>query len=398
MDVIAVTPPYAAPVPGPPLAFAAPDLDESDHAAVARVLDSGWLTTGEECLQLEEELAAATGAAHVIAVSSCTAALEIGLAFLQLPAGARVGVPDWTFVSTALAAHRAGAVPVLLDVDPDTLNVSSGALAAALDGGGLDAVVPVHFGGVPVAAEVRRLAASAGLPVLEDAAHALGASDERGPINGTDVLGACYSFYATKNLSCGEGGAIATFDTELADFARSWRLHGLSRDAWARYRPGAKAGAALYDLVGPGLKANLPDLLAALARSQLARFDKMQARRRTLVRHYRSLLAEVPGVRSIPTEMVEGSADHLMAVLLPEGSERSEVVRSMAAAGVPTSVHFQPLHAFTWMAANAVDGPGGLPVSSALAGRALSLPLHTSLTEADVERVVGALRAAPGLA
>jgi len=300
-------------------------------------------------------------------------------------------------VSTALAAHRAGAVPVLLDVDPDTLNVASDAIAAAIDRGGLDAVVPVHFGGVPVSADVRRLCATAGLPVLEDAAHALGATDERGPVNGTDILGACYSFYATKNLSCGEGGAIATFDPELADFARAWRLHGLSRDAWARYRPDAKPGAALYELVGPGLKANLPDLLAALARSQLARFDKMQARRRTLVLHYRALLGALGAVRCVPADLVEGSADHLMVVLLPEGVDRTEVVRAMAAEGVPTSVHFQPLHGFTWMASHAEPGPAGLDVASALAPRALSLPLHTSLTEADVERVVASLRSAPGL-
>ena len=383
-------------MPSPPLAFAAPDLDESDHAAVARVLDSGWLTTGEECLRLEHELATAVGAPEVVAVSSCTAALEIGLAFLQLAPGARVGVPDWTFVSTALAAHRAGAVPVLLDVDPDTLNVAPEAVAAAL-AEGLDAVVPVHFGGLPVDSTVRRLCAEAEVPVLEDAAHALGASDDRGPVNGTEVVAACYSFYATKNLSCGEGGAIATFNGELGDFARSWRLHGLSRDAWARYRPGAKPGSSLYELVGPGLKANLPDLLAALARSQLARFDTMQSRRRALVEHYRSQLAEVAGARCVPTELALGSADHLMVVLLPDGVDRGEVVQAMAAAGVPTSVHFQPLHGFAWIASHAEPGPAGLEVSAALAGRVLSLPLHTSLSEADVDRVVAALRAAPGM-
>jgi dTDP-4-amino-4,6-dideoxygalactose transaminase len=250
---------------------------------------------------------------------------------------------------------------------------------------------------VPVDAEVRRLCAEAGVPVLEDAAHALGATDERGPVNGRDVLGACYSFYATKNLSCGEGGAIATFDPALADFARSWRLHGLSRDAWARYRPGARPGASLYELVGPGLKANLPDLLAALARSQLARFDKMQARRRTLVERYRARLAEVPDLRCVPAQLVEGGADHLMAVVLPDGVDRAEVVGSLAAAGVPTSVHFQPLHGFSWVAAHCPPGPAGLDVATELAPRALSLPLHTSLAEADVDRVVDALRAAPGL-
>ena len=378
------------------MAFAVPDLDASDHEAVDRVLRSRWLTTGEECLRLEEELSAAVGAPHVVAVSSCTAALEICLSWLDLPPGAKVGVPDWTFVSTALAAHRAGLQVVLLDADPATLNVSPAAVAAALEDG-LDALVPVHFGGVAVAPEVRALAAAAGVPVVEDAAHALGASDERGPVNGRDVAGACYSFYATKNLSCGEGGAIATFEPALADFARSWRLHGLSKDAWARYRPGAPAAASLYELVGPGLKANLPDLLAALARSQLARFPAMQATRRRLVTAYRSALVALP-VQCVPEKLDEASADHLMVVLLPEGIDRGTVVRAMAAEGVATSVHFQPLSGFGWVAEHAIPGPAGLDVTTALAPRALSLPLHTSLTVGDVERVVATLGAAIGAA
>ena len=388
-----MTPPTPAMVTPRPILFAAPDLEAADHAAVGRVLDSGWLTTGEECLRLEEELAHEVGAPHVVAVSSCTAALEIGLAFLDLPPGSKVGIPDWTFVSTALAAHRAGAVPVLLDVDPDTLNVAPASVAAAI-ADGLAALVPVHFGGVPVSPEVRRLCAEAGVPVLEDAAHALGATDDRGPVNGRDVLGACYSFYATKNLSCGEGGALATFDDDLADFARAWRLHGLSRDAWSRYRPDAKPGASMYELVGPGLKANLPDLLAALARSQLARFDRMQARRRVLVNRYRDLLAGIEGVRCVPGDLVDGSADHLMVVVLPEDVDRPTVVAAMTAEGVPTSVHFQPLHGFTWIAEHALTGPAGLEVAAATAGRVLSLPLHTSLDETDVERVTTALRVA----
>jgi dTDP-4-amino-4,6-dideoxygalactose transaminase len=378
----------------PPVAFAVPDVDATDHEAVERVLRSRWLTTGEECLRLEEELAAYVGTPHVVAVSSCTTALEIALTWLDLPAGARVGVPDWTFVSTALAAHRAGLDVVLLDSDPDTLNVSPAAVEAAL-AEGLDALVPVHFGGVAVAPEVRALAAAAGVPVIEDAAHALGTRDERGLVNGRDVAAACYSFYATKNLSCGEGGAIATFDQGLADFSRSWRLHGLSKDAWARYRPGAPVGASLYELVGPGLKANLPDLLAALARSQLARFPAMQAVRRRLVAAYREALAPLP-VQCVPGKLDETGADHLMVVVLPEGVDRGEVVRAMAAAGVATSVHFQPLHGFTWVAEHAHRGPAGLEVTTALAPRVLSLPLHTSLSETDVERVVSTLGAALG--
>lgn len=374
----------------PPLAFAAPDLHPSDRAALDRVLESKWLTTGIECQKLEDELCGELGAPFVVAVSSCTAALEIALAFLDLPAGGRIGVPTWTFVSTALAAHRSGGRVVLLDVDPETLNVDPDAVAAAVTDG-LGALMPVHFGGVPVSPEIRAYCASEGVPIIEDAAHAFGARDDRGPINGKDVVAACYSFYATKNLSCGEGGALATFDERVASFARSFRLHGLSKDAWRRYLPDAKPEAALYDLVGPGIKANLPDLLAALARSQLARFASMQRSRRALVRRYRELLSELDGIRIVPGSLVEAGADHLMVVVLPAATDRSELVQRLAANGIPTSVHFQPLHLFDWMAKNAEVGRGGLGVAQKMAGRVLSLPLHTGLSFEDVERVVTGL-------
>lgn len=373
-----------------PLSFAEPDIQPSDRAAVDRVLDSKWLTTGVECQRFEEELCHEVGAPSVVAVSSCTAALEIALAFLDLPPGSRIGVPTWTFVSTALAAHRSGGRVVLLDVDPDTLNVDPGSVADAM-ADGLAAVMPVHFGGVPISSHIRSYCASKGLPVIEDAAHAFGASDDRGPINGKDVLAACYSFYATKNLSCGEGGALATFDQNLASFARSFRLHGLSKDAWRRYLPEAKPEAALYDLVGPGIKANMSDLLAALARSQLARFASMQTWRRALVERYRARLIELDDIGIVPGRLVESGADHLMVVVLPAEADRPSVVRRLAVLGIPTSVHFQPLHRFEWMAKNAEVGRGGVEVAEKMAGRVLSLPLHTGLSLEDVDRVVTAL-------
>ena len=198
-----------APATPIPLAFATPDVTEDDIAAVTKVLRSGWLTTGEESHALEAELAAYLGAAHVVAVSSCTAALEIALRCLDLQPGARVGVPAWTFVATATAAVHTGAQPVILDVEQDTLNLSAVALEAALEAG-LDAVVPVHFGGVPVDRTIHDLCAAYGVPVVEDAAHALGARDERGMLRGAGSVAACLSFYATKNLTCGEGGALVT--------------------------------------------------------------------------------------------------------------------------------------------------------------------------------------------
>lgn len=370
-----------------PIPFAPPHIIEDDVEAVASVLRSGWLSTGPECAQLEASLAERIGAPHVVAVSSCTTALQIAVRSLHLPAGSRVGVPTWTFVASASSIVHAGCVPVLLDIDEDTLNVSAAAVEAAITEG-LDALMIVHFAGRPVDAEVLRLAAAAGIPVIEDAAHALGAADDRGPISGVGTVGACFSFYATKNLTSAEGGALATHDDELAHYARSQRLHGLSNDAWGRYRIGATPE---YDVVEPGLKANLPDVLAALAHSQLLRFDAMQARRREVVVRYRSALEELDACRIVPATPDDRSADHLFVILLPDGVERADVVAAMAAAGIGTSVHFRPVHTFSWFRDHAPLGPTGVGTADRLAKRALSLPLHAGLTDAEADRVLEAL-------
>lgn len=372
------------------ISFSRPDFDEADVEAVLRVLRSGWLTTGSECAELERELGSYLGAGQVVAMSSCTAALETAVASLRLPAGARVAVPTWTFVSTALASAREGATPVLVDVDPVSLNLSAEALAAAIDDG-IDAVVAVHFGGTPLVKEIHQLCADAGVPLVEDAAHALGADDHRGRVAGQGSVAACFSFYATKNLSCGEGGALVTDDGERADFARAYRLHGLSVDAWNRYQVGGPAG---YELLEPGIKANLPDLLAGLARSQLRRFDGMQARRRTIVERYRSCLGVDSRLSFVPAQLDPGGADHLMVVVLPESADRSTVVASLTAEGIGSSVHFRPLHTYEWFRHNAIVGPAGTANADALAKRVLSLPLHPALTDEDVDRVCRSLRTA----
>jgi dTDP-4-amino-4,6-dideoxygalactose transaminase len=374
----------------PAIPFSKPAITQRDTEAVVDVLHSGWLTTGRECVALERELESYLDISHVVAMSSCTAALETGVAFLGLGTGARIAVPTWTFVSTALSAVRDGATPVLVDIDPDTLNVDPDALAAAI-GAGVDAVMLVHFGGVPVDKEIHDFCASVGLPVIEDAAHALGASDHRGRLGGHGSVGACFSFYATKNLTCGEGGALATDNHDVAAFARSYRLHGLSTDTWSRERADDSPG---YDLLRPGIKANLPDLLAALARSQLGRFDEMQARRRTIVNRYRSRLGQDDGITIVPPELAPGGADHLMVVVLPEEVDRRAVAKSMAADDIGTSVHFRPLHRFEWFARNAVVGPAGTRTADRLARRVLSLPLHPGMADDDVDRVCQSLQAA----
>jgi dTDP-4-amino-4,6-dideoxygalactose transaminase len=382
---------------GNEIRFSAPDVGDDEVAAATRALLSGWITTGEECLALEAELAEYLQVEHVVAVSSCTAALEIAAAHLDLPRGARIGVPTWTFVSTALAPYHRGLRPVPLDIELDTFNLSPDALRAALDAPeGLDAVIGVHFAGTPMSEEIHQICRTAGVPLIEDAAHALGAADRRGRIAGQGTAGACFSFYATKNLTSAEGGALATDDPDLAAFAQSFRLHGLSRDAWARYTPGARTGS--YDIVGDGLKANLPDVLAAIARAQLGRFDELQARRAEMAETYRRLLGGIPDLAVVPAAACEGSAHHLMVVVLPDHADRDTVQKEMSSESIGTSIHFRPLHTFGWFAEQGLDsGPGGTPNADRVAGRALSLPFHTRLTDQDIERVCSTLHDALGV-
>lgn len=371
-----------------PIAFAKPEITPDDIAAVTRVLESGWLTTGKEAKALETELATYLGVDHVVTCSSCTTAEEICLAFLDLPAGARVGVPTWTFVSTALAAERLGLVPVLIDVDRDTLNLCPLALEKTI-AEGLDAVVGVHYGGVALPAAIHEMCRDAGIAFVEDAAHALGSKDHRGYIAGQGTAGACYSFYATKNLSTGEGGAVATDNPELADFAVKYRLHGMSSDAVDRY---SKPGAHSYDVTLPGLKANFPDILAALGRSQLARFDASQRYRRELVTAYRTQL-QGSDMRILPGEQVADSADHLFVLDMLSPERRDRVIAGLTENEIASSVHFRPLHTFTWFSGRDVPhGPGGLPVATELDGQVMSLPLHVNLTMADIERVTSVVR------
>lgn len=362
--------------------FAEPSLGLDDVDAVTRVLRSGWLTTGEETVMFESELAAAFGAEHAVAVSSCTAALEICLAYLRLDPGTLVAVPDWTFAATGLAVHRVGCVPLLIDVEPGTLNMSPASLRAALDEHAVGAVIPVHFAGALADPGIYELCVERRVPIVGDAAHAAGAHGSHGPLTALPSVAECLSFYATKNLTSGEGGAILTDDGECADFARSYRLHGLSKSAWGRYRTG---NLASYDLLHPGIKANMPDLLAAIGRTQLAQFPSLQDRRDGLVARYLEHLNDIPGVRPLPTLGAEGNAHHLLVVQTMGDRGVDEVRAGLASAGVGSSVHFPPLSSYTWFKENARTGPTGTATATRSAGSTLSLPLYPAMTDEDVD-------------
>jgi dTDP-4-amino-4,6-dideoxygalactose transaminase len=359
--------------------FAVTEVTPEAREAAARVLASGWVTTGPEVQAFEREFAAWLGAGHAVAVSSCTAAIELALRGLGLPPGSKVLTPVLTFCGAVHAITHAGHRPVFADVDPGTLMPGTAETAAAA--------------GAP--APVAELAAAAGLPlrrVVEDAAHALGTWVGEEAV-GTLSRATCFSFYATKNLPVGEGGMVTTADAGLAEWLRGARLHGMSRDAWRRYLPGS---GWRYSVEVDGLKANLTDLQAAIGRAQLRRLAGWQERRRELAERYDKHLAELPGVAAPwrPGPHQGRHAWHLYVLRVgpayPLG--RDALVDELARRGIDCSVHFIPLHHQPWFRRAWAEALwAGFPGADAASGQVVSLPLYPCLADGDVDRVCEAI-------
>lgn len=371
--------------------FSRPVMAEGTSGAVERVLRSGWVTTGPECAAFEDEFAAYVGSRHAATVSSCTAAIELSLRALHLPAGAAILVPAITFCGAVEAVVHAGLTPVLCDVDPVSGEVTPETCArAAHEAGGVQGMVVLHFAGYP--APVAELAAAAGVPlsaIVEDAAHALGTWVGDRQV-GSISRATCYSFYATKNLPIGEGGMITTDDPELDSWVRSARMHGMSKDAWRRYQPG---GSWRYSVREAGLKANLSDIHAAIGRVQLRNLDAWQRRREEIAARYAHGLAGVSGLE-IPSAPARGRhAWHLYVVRVkPDyGVSRDVLAEQLADRGIGTSVHFIPLHHMPRYREVAHLSPRGLPGADAVFQEILSLPMHQGLTDGEVDHVVGTI-------
>jgi dTDP-4-amino-4,6-dideoxygalactose transaminase len=365
-------------------------VDEAKDA-VARVLASGWLTSGPEVIEFERDVAEKLAAPFAVAVSSCTAALEISLRALNLPPGSKVLCPTITFASVAHAIIHAGYMPVLIDANPYTLMPDAVTTAAAARAaGGADAMIVLHFAGQP--APVLELAEAAELPithVIEDAAHAFGTWVGDRPV-GALSRAACFSFYATKNLPIGEGGMITTADEYLAEFARRCRLNGMSRDAWKRYAPGSRWR---YEISQAGLKANMTDVQAAIGRAQLSSFDSWQARRAEIARRYDDNLSQIGGL-ALPARPARGThAWHLYVVrVTPDfGLTRDEFIAELSDRGIDCSVHFIPLHLQPYFQKVLGKDIPPLPNADAAFDEIVSLPLYPSLTDDDVDRVCDAV-------
>lgn len=370
--------------------FSVPDIGEEEIAAVVEALRSGWLSTGPQTLAFEQEFAESFGCEAAIAVSSATAGLHLGLNVSSVGPGDEVLVPTLTFTSTAATVFHVGATPRLVDVEPDTLNISVDD-AARKCGPRTKAIVPVHFAGHPCQMDaILKLAAERKLLVMEDAAHAP-AAFYRGRRIGTISPLTVFSFYATKNLTTGEGGMITTQDRDLAERLRTRRLHGMTKDSWKRY---TADGSWRYDVSYPGFKYNMTDAAAAMGRVQLRRLAAMQASRYRLAQRYRECLQDVEAVELPVCRPDVVHAWHLFVVRVrPEMLTigRDEVIRLLNAAGIGTSVHFIPLHEHSYYRSALGTDPAELPHASQAAARIISLPLFSRMEIADVDHVAGVL-------
>ncbi|MEO6463419.1 MAG: DegT/DnrJ/EryC1/StrS family aminotransferase, partial [Candidatus Eisenbacteria bacterium] len=386
------TPAAPEPVAAPPwLPFAVPSIGEEEIAAVVRCLRSGWLTTGPVVAEFESAFADYVGAKHALAVNSCTSALHLALEAVGVGPGDEVITSPMTFTATAAVIEHLGARPVLADCDPRTLNVDPAEVAAQVTAR-TKAVLPVHFAGQACDMDaLQAIADEHGLALVEDAAHAL-PTRHAGRLVGTIGDVTAFSFYVTKTITTGEGGMITTERDDLADRMRVMRLHGMNKDAWKRY---AKGGSWSYDIVAPGFKYNLPDLLAAVGIPQLARSDQFRARRAAIARAFDLGLAGVPGVRTPVVADPDGHAWHLYVIRIVAGEltiDRDAFIRELTERGIGVSVHFIPLHHHSYYRDRYGYAPADLPVANEAFGQILSLPIYPKMDDADVARVVQAVR------
>jgi dTDP-4-amino-4,6-dideoxygalactose transaminase len=351
---------------------------------------SGWLTTGAQVHELERKIAGLVGARHAVAVNSCTAALHLALVAAGIKAGDEVITSPYTFAATGETILYLGARPVLADIDPRTLNIDPRAVERAITRR-TRAIVPVHIAGLPCDMRaLNGLAKKRGLWLIDDAAHALGSKV------GTKCVGAlsdiaCFSFYATKNLTTGEGGMVTLDDRRLAARVRRLSLHGLSHDAWKRY---SRAGSWRYDVVEVGYKYNMTDVAAAIGLGQFEKFGEMQRRRKRLAAYYDRTLATLDSFDLPARTPGTTHAWHLYILRLRAGVlrvGRDELIEHLRQRGIGTSVHFQPLHLFSYYRRNFAYRPGHFPHTERESARALSLPLYPGLRPRQAARVVQAL-------
>ena len=373
------------------LPFCRPSISEEDIAAIGDVLRSGWITTGPRVTELEQMIADRTGAKEAIAATSGTALMHLTLQAMGIGPGDEVIGPSMTWVSTPNMVEMRGARNVFVDVDRNTLLASADAIEAAITPR-TRLVIPVHYAGAPVDIDaIRALCAKRGVPILEDAAHAIGTQYKGREIGGGDP--AIFSLHPIKNITSGEGGVMTTNDTDLANRVRRLRFHGLAVDANDRRQQGRSPQAEVQE---PGYKQNMADMNAVLAVRQMPRLDWFIERREAITQLYRSRLAEVDGILPMtdPT-WSHRHARHLFVVRVDEkicGMDRNTFMDGLKARNIGTGIHFLASHGQKWYRENRPEWMGKLPNTEWNSARICTIPCFPDMTDADANDVIDAIK------
>ena len=384
------------------LPFSPPLLGEEEIEEVIDTLRSDWITTGPKVKRFEQEFASFVGARDALAVSSCTAALHLALLALGIGPGDGVVTTTLTFCSGVHVIEHVGARPILVDVEPDTLNLDVQQIRRAIARAEREhrvrvkAIMPVHLHGHPCDLDsVFEIANELGLAVIEDAAHSLPAQ-YKGAMIGSGYASAqvpvltCFSFYATKNMTTAEGGMLVA-SPEMLERARVWALHGMDRDAWKRY--GAQ-GSWFYEVVCPGYKYNMTDVQAAIGLRQLRKLPGFHARRRQIVQQYNAAFSEYEEVQ-VPAERREVEhAWHLYVIRLKcssPGLTRDGCMAQLRGRNIGSSVHFIPIHLHRYYREKYGYRPEDFPIALREYQRMVSLPLSPRMAEGDVQDVIDAI-------
>lgn len=371
--------------------FHVPDIGEEEIRSVVETLQSGWLTTGAKVKRFEEDFAKYVGGRHAVAVNSGTAALHLALDAIGIKEGDEVIVPTMTFAATSEVVLYFKAAPILVDCQADTLNLDPDKIEAAITAK-TKAIIPVHFGGQPCEMDsILEIAKARKLKVVEDAAHALPAAYDGKRVG---IIGdiTCFSFYATKTITTGEGGMATTGNPEWADRMRMMSLHGISKDAWNRY---SSEGSWYYEVFFPGYKYNMTDIAAAIGIEQLKKCNRFWEARRRIAAAYDEGFADLPEIRTPVCHPDRQHAWHLYVIQLELDRltiNRNEFIEALKQANIGTSVHFIPLHLHPYYQKTFGYTPGDFPNANDVFHRIVSLPIFPKMAETDIREVIRAVR------
>jgi len=363
------------------------DLDDEEIEAVTKVLKSKWLSMGPVTQKFEKEFADYLGVKHAFGVSSGTAALHIALKALGIEEGDEVILPSMTFVATANSVLYCGAKPIFADITSlNNFNISPDDILEKITNK-TKAIIVVHYGGYPCDMDaIMEIAKAHNLKVIEDAAHAPGA-EYKGKKCGTIGDVGCFSFFANKNLVTGEGGMIVTNDDALAEKIRIMRSHGMTTLTWDRH----KGHAHSYDVVDMGFNYRINEMASAIGLVQLKRLDRNNEKRREIVEEYKKRLEKISGI-SVPFKNYkEKPSYHIFPILLAEDISRNEFIDKLKEKGIQTSIHYPPIHLFTYYRKKFGFEEGMLPKTEFVGEHEVTLPLHPGMNEEDVEYIINSI-------